>query len=282
MVLRRGIATAAAAPALGLLACTTWAAAAPKAELWPRWQRSDPGSTLVVDHGAWTEFLAAYLVAGGDGINRLTYGRVTPQDRRALAAYLARLAGTPVGTLRRGEQRAFWINLYNALTVDTVLGHYPVKSIRDIDISPGLFSIGPWGRKLIEIEGEALSLDDIEHRILRPIWRDPRTHYAVNCASLSCPNLAASPYAAADMEAMLEAGARAYVNHPRGARVGPDGRLVVSSIYRWYGADFGGSDAAIITHLRRYAVGDQAARLARATRIDGDEYNWTLNDATPR
>ena len=74
-----------------------------------------------------------------------------------------------------------------------VLEHYPVKSIRDIDISPGFFASGPWGAKLATVEGEKISLDEIEHRILRPIWKDPRIHYAVNCASLGCPNLQAVP-----------------------------------------------------------------------------------------
>jgi Protein of unknown function, DUF547 len=87
-----------------------------------------------------------------------------------------------------------------------------VASIRDIAISPGLFSVGPWGRKLIEVEGEPLSLDDIEHRILRPIWRDPRLHYAVNCAALGCPNLRSSAFTAANADILLETAASDYVN----------------------------------------------------------------------
>jgi Protein of unknown function, DUF547 len=87
-----------------------------------------------------------------------------------------------------------------------------VASIRDIAISPGLFSVGPWGGKLIEVEGEPLSLDDIEHRILRPIWRDPRLHYAVNCAALGCPNLRSSAFTAANADILLETAASDYVN----------------------------------------------------------------------
>ncbi len=97
------------------------------------------------------------------------------------------LAATSADRLRRAEQFPFWINLYNALTVKVVLDHYPVEIIRDIDISPGLFADGPWGKKLVTVEGEALSLDDIEHRILRPIWKDPRLHYVLNCAALGVP-----------------------------------------------------------------------------------------------
>lgn len=251
---------------------------APRAELWNRWATHDPASTQRVDHGAWDRLLKAYVAPGADGVNRVAYGRVAAPDRAALDAYLAGLAATAVSGLTRAEQRAYWINLYNALTLRVVLAHYPVETIRDIDISPGLFADGPWDKKLIEIEGEAVSLNDIEHRVLRPIWKDPRIHYAVNCASIGCPDLQPTAFTAANAEALLDAAVRAYVNHPRGARV-KDGRLVVSSIYVWFREDFGDSDAAVIAHLRRYADADLAAALQGATKIAGHEYDWRLNDA---
>lgn len=254
------------------------AMAAPKPDLWPRWQSQDAGSTRKLDHGAWDDFLKRHVVAGTDGINRIGYGRVPAADKAALDAYVKTLAETPVGKLHRDEQRAYWVNLYNALTVQVVLGAYPVKSIRDIKISPGLFASGPWGKKLARVEGEEVSLDDIEHRILRPIWNDPRTHYAVNCASIGCPNLPRDAFTVANMNVLLDAGARAYVNHPRGAEV-KDGKLTTSSIYDWFKVDFGGSDAGVIAHLRRFATGAHAAALAAVSRIDGDRYDWSLNDA---
>lgn len=162
------------------------------------------------------------------------------------------------------------------MTVKTVLEHYPVDGIRDIDISPGLFADGPWGKELVEVAGEPLSLDDIEHRILRPIWRDPRVHYAVNCAALGCPNLAPRAFTAANTEAQLEAAARAYVNHPRGV-MARRGKLVVSSIYIWFKADFGNTDPGVISHLKAYARPDLAARLMDARRIDDHTYDWALN-----
>ncbi|MEZ5670417.1 MAG: DUF547 domain-containing protein [Alphaproteobacteria bacterium] len=255
------------------------AAAAPDAELWTRWTGHDPASQATVDHGAWSAFLARYRVDGPDGIARVRYGAVTPADRAALDAYLDRMAATRVTALARAEQRAFWINLYNALTVRTVLDHFPVDSIRDIDISPGVFADGPWGAELVAVEGVPLTLDDIEHRILRPLWADPRTHYVVNCAALGCPDLPAAALTAATMEAALDAAARAYVNHPRGAAVTADGELVVSSIFDWYAADFGGSDAAVIAHLARYAAPALASRLAGIDAIADDAYDWWLNRA---
>ena len=96
-----------------------------------------------------------------------------------------------ISNYNRNEQKAYWINVYNALTIDLILSRFPVASIRDINISPGLLARGPWGAKLFIVEGEKLSLDDIEHRILRPIWKDNRIHYAVNFASLGLPQSSA-------------------------------------------------------------------------------------------
>ncbi len=255
------------------------AAAAPEADLWPRWQAHTPGATREPDHAPWAAFLNRYLRNGKDGINRLAYAAVTRADRDALRRYLDALAAATPADMARAAQFAYWGNLYNALTVDTVLAHYPVESIRDIDISPGWFADGPWGKKLITVDGADLSLDDIEHRILRPIWRDPRVHYAVNCAALGCPNLRPQPFTAARLDAMLDAGARAYVNHPRGARVN-DGKLRVSSIYVWFRADFGGDDAGVIAHLKRYAEPDLRRALSGVRRIASHDYDWALNDTS--
>ena len=251
--------------------------AAPKADLWDRWLAHDPKSTVQVGHEPWDRFLKANVVRGEDGVNRLPYGTISAADRKVLDDYLARLAEIPVSKLNRKEQRAYWVNLYNALTVSVILGHYPVKSIRDIDISPGFFSDGPWGKKLVTIEGTNVSLDEIEHRILRPIWKDLRVHYAVNCASIGCPNLRAQAFTAENTEALLDQAARDYVNHPRGARV-DDGELVVSSIYHWFAADFGGKDSAVIAHLKGYADPPLRAQLERQRQISDHEYDWALND----
>ena len=252
------------------------AGAAPDAELWERWTAHDPASTETIDHSAWDGVLERFVVPGPDGVNRFAYASAA-NGRAALDGYVDSLARTPVRRFSRPEQKAYWINLYNALTVQTVLNHYPVDDIRDIDISPGLFSNGPWGAKLVEVEGEALSLDDIEHRILRPIWRDARIHYAVNCASIGCPQLAAAAWTGAAAEAQLEAAARAYVNHPRGVSVTANGRLRLSKIYDWFAEDFGGRDG-LAAHLLRFAAPELAAALAAAPRIAGYDYDWALND----
>ncbi len=252
------------------------AGAAPKADLWPRWRAHDAESKIRVNHTAWAGFLKKYLSKSPDGINRLAYEAVTSAGRGRLRGYIARLTATPVSRLRRAEQLAYWVNLYNALTVKVVLDHYPVNTILGISISPGWFSFGPWDKKLLTVEGEKLSLNDIEHRILRPIWRDPRIHYAVSCASLGCPNLAPVPYTAQSAGAMLDEGARAYVNHPRGARFNSWG-LIVSSVYHWYKEDFGGTDAGVIAHLKKFASPPLAERLEKVREIYDHEYDWDLN-----
>jgi hypothetical protein len=258
------------------LLATTDGVAAPKAELWPRWQVHAPGGAATVDHAPWDHFLAAYLVVGDDGINRMAYRRVATLYRRGLADYIEHLSETRISSFDRPEQHAFWINLYNALTVQVVLDHYPVDSIRDIDISPGLFADGPWGKKLVTVEGEALSLDDIEHRILRPIWRDPRLHYVLNCAALGCPNLQPIAFTAANTDGRLNDAARAYINHPRGVRV--DGEtLHLSKIYAWYPEDF--EEEGLLAHIQRYADPKLAEDVKRTARKADIDYDWALNDA---
>ena len=251
--------------------------AAPKAEAWERWSAHDAASERVVNHTMWERLLARYVVPGDDGIHRVRYGAFSAEDRGYLSLYLSDMQRVPVSSLRRAEQRAYWINLYNALTVKLVVDRYPISSILDIEISPGWFSKGPWGAKLLSIEGHPISLDDIEHRILRPLWQDPRIHYAVNCASIGCPNLSTDIYTASNTEAQLETAARAFINHPRGAVI-RDGKLFVSSIYEWFKADFGGDDAGVIAHLRQYADPALLGSLANVRKLAGDEYDWALND----
>lgn len=262
---------------LGLLISHS-AVAAPEADLWERWTAHDDTSGETIDHTAWTDFLGKYLQEGDEDVTRLDYGGVDAGDRDRLDRYIERLAGIPISDYSRPEQFAYWVNLYNAVTVDVVLEHYPVESIRDIDISPGWFSSGPWGAKLVTVEGEELSLDDIEHRILRPIWSDPRIHYAVNCASVGCPDLQPEAFTPTDMEEQLDRAARGYINDSRGFTITEDNELIVSSIYDWFQEDFGDSELLVIKHLQKYADESGAAMIERRTEYDDHRYDWSLND----
>jgi hypothetical protein len=261
---------------VALLVVTGTASAAPKPDPWSKWEVNDPQSTTRIDHTVWGAFLQEYVVADHpSGVNRVKYGSVSPEDRKSLDGYVASLEAARVSALNPAEQKAYWINLYNGLTVKVILEHYPVESIRDI--KSGLFKAGPWDKKLLQLEGEKVTLNDIEHRILRPIWEDNRVHYAVNCASIGCPNLQPEAYTVDNMEDLLDKAAREYVNHQRGARI-EGAKLTLSSIYDWFQVDFGSSEREVIEHLGRYADEPLAAKLKG---FDGKiryEYDWSLNE----
>lgn len=250
--------------------------AAPKAELWPRWQKHDPASGQKIDHETWDRLLKQHVVSHPSRINRIRYQDVRADDQKLLKNYSQFLQGISISSYNRKEQLAYWINLYNALTIDLILSRFPVASIRDINISPGLFERGPWGAKLLTVEGEKLSLDDIEHRILRPIWKDPRLHYAVNCASLGCPNLPPAAYTGDNTEALLEKGAKEFINHGRGVAL-TGSKLKVSSIYVWFQEDFGGDAEGLMEHWRNYADPPLAAALENYQGGLRHDYDWRLN-----
>jgi len=262
-----------------LAACATMnRLAAVDAEAWARWEAHDPTSRRTVDHAAWDAFLAKYLRPGRDGIARLAYSEVDEADKAALTAYVASLAAVPVSSLARPEQFAFWVNLHNALVVRTVLEHEPVSDIRDIGLSRGIVARGPFHAKLVNVEGEAVSLDDISRRILRPLWRDPRVHYALCLGAVGGPNLQSRAFTAANAPDLMAAGGRDFVNHPRGVRM-RGGTAEVSSLYFLYQADFGGGERGVVAHLRRFARPELGARLARLDDLRDRGFDWTLNEA---
>lgn len=239
------------------------------------------GSAKTVDHAPWTALLSKYVVPGGDGLNRVNYAKFKSEGHAQLKAYVASLERADVSALDRPEQFAFWANLYNAKTIDIVLDHYPVKSIKDISLGGSLTALvtgGPWKADVVKVAGKALSLDDIEHGILRPVFKDPRVHYAVNCASIGCPNLLPKAFTGAELETQLDGAAKAYINNARGIRV-LNGTVTASSIYKWFQEDFGGNSAGVLQHVRTYANEDLKAALKGITTISRFDYDWGLNDA---
>lgn len=233
-----------------------------------------------IDHGVWDRQLKAYVKPDATGLNRVDYKRWKTEGHAELKRYVASLQATDPATLGRADAFAFWANLYNARTVDIVLDKYPVKSIKDISLGGGLKALvggGPWQAITMKVAGVDLSLDDVEHKILREHFKDARVHYALNCASYGCPNLMTEALTGAKLDSQLEAGARAFVNHPRGIAV-EAGKVKASSIYNWFQADFGGSAAAVLEHVRKYAAPDLAKALQGISTIAAYDYVWTLND----
>ena len=232
-------------------------------------------SITIPSLGPWAQVLAAYSSMGADGLVRFDYAalKASPENMKLLEGYIKAQAAKAPSIMSRNEAMAYWANLYNALTVQVVAENYPVTSIRKIKSG---YRAGPWKRDLVTVEGRKLSLDNIEHDIMRPTFQTPLVHYMVNCASVGCPNLKATPWQAATLEADQEAAARAYINSPRGARF-DKGRLRVSSIYRWFKKDFGSGEAGVFAHLKLYANEDLRARLNSKQKIDKYDYDWGVN-----
>ncbi len=278
MTVSRTIGKPCAPLAFAVLVLLAWPIIPAQAQnLAERFSAHDPQSATTVDHSAWDAMLKQHVTRDETGLNRVNYAAWKRESRDGLLAYIGRMEKVEVTKLSRPEQYAYWVNLYNAVTVALILKHYPVDSIRDIDISPGFFSNGPWGAKLVEVGGVELSLDNIEHDILRVNWDEPRVHYAVNCASIGCPNLARDAYTGTQLDSQLDAAARAYIASPRGIHFDGD-RVTVSKIYSWYDEDFGNSEAGVIEHISKYADGETAQRVAGLSSIDDYEYDWSLND----
>ena len=231
-------------------------------------------TTVPAEHADWTRLLKTYVKMGSDGITRFDYAGLAASqtDRAALDTYIARFAAMDLSA-KTDANFAAWANLYNAVTLRHIVGRYPLKSIKD-----GYLVGGPWKDVKVQAGGQEVSLDDIEHKILRKIWGTPEVHYSINCASYSCPNLPPKAWEAATLKKDLAAAARAYINQARGVTVTSKG-LVLSSIYDWFQADFGGSKDAVIEHLLKYAEPELAEKIRANPKIVRYRYDWSLNDA---
>lgn len=240
---------------------------APKAELWAYWQQSDDSSTVQLSHKPWQQILDTNLRQQGQH-TLFDYQGISATDKAILTEYLSQLTGQDPRVLNKKEQFAYWLNLYNALTVSLIIDNYPVRSIKRLG---GFFSFGPWDQDIAVINGKKISLNDIEHRILRPIWQTPLIHYGVNCASLGCPNLQPQAFTGQNTLALLDKAANEFINSDKGVkRMGANAQL--SSIYDWFSRDFG-SRAELIEHLSVYRPELKGFN----GKIQYD-YDWSLNE----
>lgn len=258
----------------GLILASGTLLAAPAPEAWALWDEHAPDNPAHIDHSAWQRFLSEYVTELPDGVNRVSYAAVVPVHRQSLQDYLRALTDIDPRGYPKSEQLAYWINLYNALTVEVVLTYPDKASI--LRMGRKLLAMGPWDDKLVEVAGEALSLNDIEHRILRPIFRDHRVHYALNCASISCPNLVRLAYTRDNIEGLLTANERGYINHERGVRFDPRQRLVLSQIFQWYRDDFASDREGMLAYLSRHHTTSAQALASYDGRIKY-AYDWSLN-----
>lgn len=247
-------------------------------DLWPLWQVNNPLNQEKITHEEWRIFLKKNVKKNKENIALLDYKRISVQDMHLLNSYIIRLSKIHIENYNRQEQLAYWLNLYNALTVQLIIKHFPIVSIQDINISPGLFSIGPWGANLVKINDHFLTLDEMLNRIIRPIWNDARILYALNNGSIGSPNLHTEPFMGTTLESQLNQVTAEYVNSLRAVQI-IENKLILSRIYDWFQEDFGGSKF-IIKHLIPFANEPLKTELRQIHTIDRYAYNWHLNNIT--
>lgn len=193
--------------------------------------------------------------------------------------YLDQLAATDPDTLPSREARlALWINAYNAYTIQLIIDRMPLKSIRDIGLGLPVVS-GPWSIEFAAIGGKRYTLNAIEHDIIRPRFRDPRIHFALVCAAVSCPKLRPGAYEAASLDRQLDEDARAFLADPARNRFDTKGkRLMLSQIFNWFSEDFVEASGSVQDYVARH-VGPEARALALdpETHVEFLEYDWSLN-----
>ncbi|WP_422382430.1 DUF547 domain-containing protein [Marinicellulosiphila megalodicopiae] len=236
------------------------------------WQTHDQTSKKMVDHSSWQALLDQYLNSEDpSGINRFNYSMVSKKDKQSLEKYINYLQTIQPATLNQNEQFSYWINTYNAVTVNLILDKYPVDSIKEIRFLTSPF--GPWDKNIIKVSGEKLSLNDIEHNILRPKFKDPRIHFAVNCASLGCPNLQPIAFTASNIETLLEQSAHEFMNHPRGVLV-QNNQITLSKIFEWYADDFGQNEPDVLNYVAQYYAKPELLKNGSSVQY---KYDWDLN-----
>jgi hypothetical protein len=221
----------------------------------------------VVDHDLYAQLLTQHV---RDGV--VDYGGLKRQEA-LLDRYLDQLAGVDPDGLADKERFAFYTNAYNAWTLKLILDHYPgIQSIKDT----GRLWQSPWKKKIARIDGGLLSLDEIEHDILRARYRDPRVHFAVNCASKGCPPLYGEPFTGRDLDRQLDHVTRAFINDPARYRLEGD-TLHVSRIFKWFAEDFNDDPVGFFKTYAEEPLRSQLDAVPGNVRVTYLDYDWSLN-----
>jgi len=212
-----------------------------------------------LDYSLWTEILQKYVSDNG----AVNY-KYLKNNKSAFESYLKLLsASAPNEDCSVDIKKAYWINVYNAFTVQLIIENYPLKSIKDLR--------RPWDQSFIEIGGEKITLNTIEHKILRPMG-DPRIHFAIVCASQSCPKLLNHAYEPSTLEDQLKNVTTVFINDPLKNNINKSS-VKISKIFKWFKTDFPKSEA-FIAFLNNYS----ALKIAAQADIDYLNYSWSLNE----
>ena len=214
--------------------------------------------TNIVDHNAWDTLLKKYVADNGD----VDY-KGFKKDTEVLNSYIFYLSTQiPSEQWSKQEKLAYFINLYNANTVKLIIDNYHIKSIKDIS--------SPWTKNRIKIWDNNYSLSDIENDILRKM-NEPRIHFAINCASKSCPKLLNIAFTAENVDSLLEQAAKDFINNPEKNRIS-ENRIQLSKIFKWYKEDFT-KNGNLIDYINQYSM----VKIQQDVDVSYMEYDWSLN-----
>ncbi|MES1211762.1 MAG: DUF547 domain-containing protein [Acidobacteriota bacterium] len=233
------------------------------------------------DYTAWQNLLAKHY----DPARGMNYKALKAQDKDTLDKLRQQLAQVDPAALPPKDRLAYWINLYNVNVVGVVVDHYPVESIRDISTDP-VIRLNVFKKDTVKTKAGAISLDDVENEKIREGFKDPRIHFAINCAAESCPPIRPEPYTGAKLDQQLDDQTRKFLNGPKGVRFekdGPELVLHVTKIMDWFADDFETWGGGRVAFLRKYLPADKQKQIDAAggkVDLELDDYNWKLNDTS--
>jgi hypothetical protein len=230
-----------------------------------------PASAAEPDYRLWQELLSKHY----DPARGMNY-KGLKADKAALDRLRQQMAAVDPGSLSRPEQLAYWINLYNVSVVGVVVDNYPVESVRDISTDP-IVRLNVFKKPSVKVKGGTLSLDDVEHKKIREPFKDPRIHFAINCAAESCPPIRPEPYVGARIQQQLDDQTRKFLN----ATVRVEGDVVhVTKIMDWFKDDFEQWGGGSVPFLKKHLSPDKVKKIGAAKKVEleFDDYSWKLND----
>lgn len=220
------------------------------------------------DHKDWNDLTKKYV----DNKGNVNYKGFKSEVAK-LDAYLTLLSKNhPQKSWSKDNQLAFWINAYNAFTVKLIVKNYPVKSIKELGGS--IYKVNtPWDIKFIKIGEEVYDLNNIEHSIIRKEFNDPRIHFAVNCASISCPKLRNEAYVGSKLNAQLDDQTKAFLADKSKNKITKESAKL-SKLFKWYSGDFSDKEGSVINFINKYAP----IKISENTEISYLDYDWNLNE----
>jgi hypothetical protein len=233
------------------------------------------------DYSSWQELLSKHY----DPAKGMNYKALKAQDAGTLKRLREQMAAVDVKSLPKVDQLAYWINLYNISVVGTVVDSYPIESIKDLSTDP-IIRLNIFKKPVVKTREGMLSLNDIENVKIREGFKDPRIHFAINCAAESCPTIRTEPYAGSKVGQQLDDQSSKFLNGPKGVRLEDDsGELTLhtSKVMDWFGEDFQKWGGGQLAFLRKHLSADKVKKIDAAkgkVDIEYDDYSWKLNDAS--